>query len=208
MPIENHDCRGDAAKDRIVADYHLLAIGRFVIAPGATIKGCCGELSDEQIIFQYTSKNVPKDEGQFSVGQDCADKFLQRIGQAMPERFDPFASLRSGSSATGGSGSTAAGTVAIAWDPLNKELYQAILLWCSLNQQVPKYSTARILAEVVTNPGRRVDNKQVYDFFKVLAMYKKSLADLVHAASSSHKLRTLSFPLLNAMASKNWIGLP
>ncbi|MBN6102760.1 hypothetical protein JR064_11330 [Xanthomonas sp. CFBP 8703] len=208
MPINKNDCRGDANKARIVREYTLLAIGRFAIAPGATIEGCCGELSDEQIVFTYTSNTRPTDAGQFSVGKDCAEQFLQRIGQVMPEAFTPFAAPQGAPSPGTGSSSSAAGLSAASIDPLNKEVYRAILLWCSLKQQIPQYSTARILEQIARDPAKKIEDKQVYELFKVIATYRKSLAELVQAASSSHKLKALSFPLLDAMASKNWIGLP
>jgi len=208
MPIGKNECRGEASKDRIVREFDLLAIGRFAIASDVTIDGCCGELSGEQIVFQYTSKTNPKDEGQFSVGEDCAQQFLSRIRQPMPEEVNPFASSKGSSSVAAGGVHSASGAAAAKWHPLNKEVYRAIMLWCSLNGQIPKYSTARILEQIAKNPGQKVDDKQVYELFKVLATYKKSLADLVQAASSKHTLKNFSFPQLTAMASKNWIDLP
>ncbi|MDQ1091231.1 hypothetical protein QE400_000644 [Xanthomonas sacchari] len=208
MPVEKNDCLGPANKDRIVRDYNVLAIGRFAIAPGTTIEGCCGELSNEQIVFRYVGKTNSRDEGQFSVGEDCAKQFLHRTGQSMPERFTPFLESKDAANPGTSGVASAVGAPAPAMDPLNKEVYRAILLWCSLKGQIPQFSTARILEHIVRNPTTKIDDKHIYELFKVFAMYRKTLAELVQAAALGNKLKALSFPLLDAMASKNWIGLP
>lgn len=209
MPIEKNDCIGDQKKDSIVKKFDLLAIARFKIASGETIEGCCGELSDEQIIFRYQDRNNKRDEGEFSVGQNCAKQFLSRINQVMPELFDPYSSSAPSTqiiTAPGNSGASSA--FPTAWDPLNHELYKAILLWCSLNKQIPKFSTAKILADIAKDPAKRINEKQVFEFLKVLSSYKKSLKDLLNSASQIHQMKKISFPLLNRIASKNWIDLP
>lgn len=209
MPIEGNACRGDENKRRIVSEYQLLPIARFRIPPGQSIEGCCGELTDEQIVFDYESLRTPSDKGQFSVGEDCARKFLMLLGRRMPDLFDPFSAPAAGSSA----GSPVPGTGAsnfpmTQWDPLNKDLYQAILLWCSLNKQIPKFSTATILANIARNPTTGVSKKLVYEFIKVVASYGKTLSELVQNSAGTLSLRKFSFPALDSLASKNWINLP
>jgi hypothetical protein len=206
VSIGRNECRGDDNKERIVLSYNILPIARFKITPGVTIEGCCGELSDEQVVFQYESKQDKQKRGEFSVGEDCAKKFLLLINMKMPELFDPFSTTSSaGSSEQGGGASVQPLSM---WNSLNREIYQAILLWCSLSNQIPKYSTAAILAEIVKNPTKGLSEKNVQDFIKVVSTYRRTLKELVQNAPPSVKMKKFSFPELNAMASKNWIDMP
>lgn len=206
MPIGKNECRGDDSKKAIVSSYNILPIARFKISPGETIEGCCGELSDEQIVFQYEKKLDPRDKGEFSVGEDCAKKFLCLTNMQMPDLFDPFSSINTAGSSGYGNGAT---TLPMQkWDKLNREIYQAILLWCSLNKQIPKFSTASILAEIAKNPTSRISEKNVHEFIKVLVSYKKTLSELIQNSPKSVKLKQFSFPELDAIASKNWIDIP
>lgn len=159
-------------------------------------------------MFHYKNKNSSKDEGEFSVGENCAKKFLSRIKQILPELFDPYSSAPSTQTGNPWSNAGTTSEPSLTWDQLNHELYKAILLWCSLNRQIPKYSTAKILAEIAKDPSKRVHEKQVLEFIKVLSIYKKSLKDLLNLAAKNHQMKNISFPLLNQIASKNWIDLP
>jgi hypothetical protein len=202
-------CRGEDAKKKIVAEYDLRPVSRLKLPPGHSEEGCCGELTDEQIVFAFTSKYRKSDEGTFSVGEDCAKQFLTLIGQPMPRLMDPFQgppSLnRDHRDSEPGSGASARDQ----WATINIELYTAINLWYSLKKQTPKFALAKMLAEISSAPQTAIEEKRVFDFIKVVASYKSTLRELIdRARSQGMKPKDFSFPLLNEIAKKNWIDLP
>ncbi|WP_157637586.1 hypothetical protein [Burkholderia ubonensis] len=211
-PVLN--CRGDDKRNELLGKYDFLPISRARIAEGVTVDGCCGELTDVQVIFLATEKSNPTHSWAVSMGDHCAQE-LRALMQAtgakhsnvpLPPLSNPFVSPPLTSGGGGGGGGTGQ-TV----PKLNQELYDALNLWFSLQGKTPKFAMLNALVELRNNPYMEIKHTYVYDFFKVIASWKKSLADLVSAykpTDPTRALKTPSFPTLNALAAKNWIDLP
>ena len=209
-------CRGDEKKLQICRDYEVRVISRMALLPGHTIEGCCGDLENEHTIFYYKHKKT-KYEDTFSVGKDCAKTFLGILGQPLPPLVDPLQHMHiPGVSTGGGQGASGAGSQpnpigssGAAIPAINSELYVAINLWCILKKQVPKFALQRILTSIQAAPSTALQEKDVFDFLKVLASYKKPLHQILSEAQKTHSnVKSFSFPTLNSIASKNWIDLP
>lgn len=209
-------CRGTQKKQQICTDYDVRVISRMALLPGHKIEGCCGDLENEHTIFAYKHKKSGH-EDTFSVGKDCARAFLEILGQTLPPLVDPLlhmqipGTLAGGGQATPGGGSQAnsPGLSGMAIPAINSELYVAINLWCILKKQVPKFALQRILTSIQTSPSTALQEKDVFDFLKVLASYKKTLRQMLSEAQNKHSnLKSFSFPTLNSIASKNWVDLP
>jgi hypothetical protein len=194
-----------------------MVISRMALLPGQTIEGCCGDLENEHTIFYYKHRKSGY-EDTFSVGKDCAKAFLAILGQSLPALVDPLQDLSMvGVSAGGGHGgalgtgiqSNSIGSSGAAIPKINSELYVAINLWCILRKQVPKYALQRILTGIQAAPKTALQDKDVFDFLKVVASYKKTLNQMLNEAKTVHSnVKSFSFPTLNSIASKNWIDLP
>ena len=203
------NCRGDETKESLVKNYDIRPISRLKIAKNHNVEGCCGELTDEQIVFFYSLKSAPKTTGVFSVGEDCAKKFLALISLPMPPLTDPFQSIAPSSSNGSPSGNGPVSSSNIIYAPINIELYDAINLWCSLKKQVPKFALAEILLEISSKPGTAIADKRIHDFLKVVASFKSTLADLlIQTTAQGTLVKPMRFPILDAIAAKNWINLP
>ena len=209
-------CRGSEKKQQICKDYDIRVISRMALLPGHKIEGCCGDLESEHTIFAYKHKRSGY-EDTFSVGKDCAKTFLDILGQPLPPLVDPLLHMQipgasgSGGQVTPGSGSQAnsPGASGMAVPAINSELYVAINLWCILKQQVPKFALQRILTRIQTSPSIALQEKDVFDFLKVVASYQKTLQQMLSEARNTHSnLKSFSFPTLNSIASKNWVDLP
>ncbi len=209
-------CRGNEKKVQICRDYDVRVISRMALLPGQIIEGCCGDLENEHTIFAYKHRKSGY-EDTFSVGKECAEKFLNILGQKLPTLVDPLQNIQiPGAHIIDGSPTQG---VNLQADPLgssgrvmpmiNAELYVAINLWCILRKQIPKFALQRILASIQTNPYAPLQEKDVYDFLKVLASYKKSLSHMLSEAQRVHQsIKNYSFPILNSIASNNLIDLP
>jgi hypothetical protein len=209
-------CRGTEKKQKICEDYDVRAISRMALLPGHKIEGCCGDLENEHTIFAYKHKKSGY-EDTFSVGKDCAKAFLDILGQPLPPLVDPLLHMQTpgspggdGQATPGGCSQTnSPGSSGMAVPAINSELYVAINLWCILKNQVPKFALQRILTSIQNSPGTALQEKDVFDFLKVLASYKKTLQQMLSEAQKTHlNLKRFSFPILNSIASKNWIDLP
>lgn len=197
------NCRGDKQKLDICNNYNLKVISRMALLPGRTIKGCCGELENEHTVFYYKHKKNGY-EDTFSVGKDCAQSFLNIIKQKLPELVNPLTSPLS----LGGT-SSPSGSTSITIPKINEELYTSINLWCILKGQIPKYALQRILTDIQANPLSPIPEKNVFDFIKVMASYKKTLKELLDEAKNEDlNIKNYNFPIINTIASKNWVNLP
>lgn len=211
-----NSCRGPEKKQKICKDYNVRVISRMALLPGQTIEGCCGDLENEHTIFFYKHKKSDY-EDTFSVGKDCAKAFLEILGQPLPPLVDPLQHFQilgtlGGSgpiSPIGGSQNNPHSLSSQAIPAINSELYVAINLWCILKNQVPKFALQRILTSIQASPSTALQEKDVFDFLKVLASYKKTLNQMLSEAQKTHSgVKSFSFPTLNSIASENWINLP
>jgi hypothetical protein len=209
-------CRGDEKKQQICRDYEVRVISRMALLPGHTIEGCCGDLENEHTIFHYKHKKT-KYEDTFSVGKDCAKAFLGILGQPLPPLVDPLQHMQMPGVPTGsrqgtsdvGSQSNSIGSSSAAIPAINSELYVAINLWCILRNQVPMFALQRILTSIQAAPSTALQEKDVFDFFKVLTSYRKTLKQMLSEAQMAHpNMKSYAFPILTSIASKNWIDLP
>jgi hypothetical protein len=206
LPYEIGSCRGDDRKKEICNECDVTVISRIALLPGSNIEGCCGDLDNEHTIFYYKHKKSG-DNGTFSVGKSCANTFVRILSQSLPQLVSPLQNMTIPQGSGGGGGSSNATQSITA--PINSELYIAINLWCILKSQVPKYALQRILTKIQADPSIPQKDKDVFDFLKVVASYKTSLKDLLTNAQSNHSnIKNYSFPLINAVASKNWIDIP
>ena len=207
-------CRGDEKKHQICKDYDVKVISRMALLPDQTIAGCCGDLENEHTVFYYKHKKT-KYEDTFSVGRDCANAFLDILGQALPPLVDPLQGMQIPGVPLGGQGVVAASqsnlvnTSVVATPVINSELYVAINLWCILKNKVPKFALQRILTDLQANPNIAVEEKVVFDFLKVVASYKKTFKQVLNDAQIKYpNMKSYTFPNLDKIASKNWIDLP
>lgn len=209
-------CRGTQKKQQICENYDVRVISRMALLPGQKIEGCCGDLENEHTIFSYKHKKSGY-EDTFSVGKDCAKAFLDILEQQLPPLVDPLLHMQIPGTSGGGGAATPGGSSQTnplsssntAIPAINSELYVAINLWCILKKQVPKFALQRILTSIQATPSAVLQEKDVFDFLKVMASYKKTLQQMLSEAQKTHpNVKSFSFPTLNSIASKNWINLP
>lgn len=177
------NCRGDEKRKEHLTKYDFLPISRARIAEGVTVDGCCGELTDVQVVFLATEKTDPSHQWAISMGEHCAHELrtlMQAIGAnhanvPLPPLSNPFVSppLASGGAGggTGGGTSTSNGKTV---PKLNQELYDAVNLWFALKGLMPKYAKLKVLTELQQNPYTEIKHTYVYDFLKVVASWHKS----------------------------------
>jgi hypothetical protein len=88
------DCRGTPAKQEILKKYNVRVLTRWkVLNRAEPLAGFCGPLVEEAQMLEYRDKVHPEDDGTFYVGFDCADQFLELLGQPNPPLRNLLAGL-------------------------------------------------------------------------------------------------------------------
>lgn len=89
--IKENDCYGEK-KLNVVQNYYLNPIAYLKLIEGQKKIGCCGELKDRFVIFDYTHKSS-KERGVFFVGYDCAKQIIDLVNQKKAELSKPLIEL-------------------------------------------------------------------------------------------------------------------
>lgn len=190
------NCRGTAAKEKIVAAYNLKPIVYIRLLNGQNIDGCCGPITDKYYLFEAEHKNTKELES-FCVGYDCANQFLQLINHAPLQLFNPFQAVAGGGNG-GGAGGNGGQQQPIA--PLNKELKNAIHILCSAwGGKAPKGGLRSFLEYINTNPTRPTNAFAITSFNRIIGKDAKgrSLTQVIQDLRLNNpNLRNFTFPLM------------
>lgn len=212
MPIGS--CHGDTNKDQIVASYEISFVEGMRLFAGQHRDGCCGDLTDEYFMFAYKHRTDVTDHGNFFAGRHCASEFFTRlgIGHDQLRAFNPFTAVATGGghAAAGGGGAPAGGHAGGigAMEPLNIEIYNAIILIAMYRDTTPYNTFARILNYMRTHPMRRTDPwvvEAVNNWFDHNGMTMSGLLTALEALDT-RPLKNFNFPEAHAVLTARGIS--
>jgi hypothetical protein len=198
-----NNCRGEVQKERIVREFALRPVLHVKLLPGQEIRGCCGLVTDRYYHFEAVSRANGQCES-FSVGYDCAEQFLERIGHAPLPLFNPLwadgeAGLGGGRRGDGDRGDANGGALVV---PLNRELSVAIhvlfIAWRSLKPGGP---LTKILNAIRRSPGRPAEDWQVRSLNTIVGKdaQRRTLRQIVADLRQQHPtFRDYEFPNIEA----------
>ncbi|PHG45977.1 hypothetical protein [Bacillus wiedmannii] len=122
------NCRGPENRVRLLEKYNVKPISHTKLLKGQVKRSCAKEmLTDEYYIFTYHAKNNINESGTFVCGTHVARHFLELLHLEPLPLFNPLkgnnenVDLNDNLNGNSGGGN-------IVWDPLAKELYNAINL--------------------------------------------------------------------------------
>lgn len=196
MSLSN--CRGNQAKNKIVASYNIKPIVYVRLLAGQRIDGCCGPITDKYYLFEAEHKETKEIEN-FSVGYDCGDQFLQLIDHEPISLFNPFQSenIQGGGGERGNNGNEA------QIHPLNRELKNAIHILCSAwGGYAPKGSMRKYLEYINNAPQRATNSFAVVGFNKIVGKDAKqrTLSKIINDLRVDNPtLKNFTFPLMEAV---------
>jgi hypothetical protein len=201
------DCRGTLAKQEILKNYRVRVLTRWkVLNRAEPLAGCCGPLVDEAYMFEYRDKVHLEDEGTFYVGYDCAEQFLELLGEPKPPLRNLLARpSRESPTAKGGSTSLEnQGRGPLARHPLNDEMELAVIIIVNVWGSDPRAPLRRILSAVQSRPRDPVSDSLVKTLISVIAndQQKRKLSQLAEdLAIHNPSLFRPTFPeILKAVA--------
>lgn len=163
----NQSCRGDAAKKALLEKYEIKPISFVKLLDGQKKDGCCGEITDRYYAFEFRDK-ATNQVGGFFVGYSCGEEFLELLGidKKRYPIFNPLKALVEKKDGTGKDDLPDVPVIEkngnkIEWDPLNKEVYNAIHLIVTAWSGAPYGDYANIINYIKRDPSNRVSNKVV-----------------------------------------------
>ena len=167
MPI--YDCRGEKTREQLVHDFEIVPLAHVRLLNGQTKESCAGPDVGEYYVFSYRSRANRKDVGTFVCGITAANDFINLIQRQDPAvnrlpLFDPLAGLgQVGNANNAGRAGAGRGTQQVAnWNPIAKELYDAIGMICLIwNLDNVSGALERVLFNLVSNPTQVPDDSDI-----------------------------------------------
>ena len=200
MPVKH--CRGHDKKIELINDYIIEPLSYIKLLPGQEKQGCCGLLRDRYYVFEYQNKANPQDKGNFFVGYDCGEQFLDLLNIDKSE-YKLFNPLANGNHGGGGEGVGGAANTQHR-NPLNQEVYDAINLICVAWNRPPKYSIKNILDFVRNQNNPRTKDWAVEKVNELIShdWYNRTLVQIVEELREEYNLRNFTFNLMNEIIER------
>lgn len=158
MPII--DCRGEDNRVQLVQNFEILPLSHVKLLNGQTKESCAGPTLDrEYYVFSYRNYTNPRDTGTFVCGITVANDFINLIQRQNPTvnrlpLFDPLAGFgQVGNLNNAGQTRTGGVRQVPNWNPIAKELYDAIGMICLMwNLDNVGGALESVLLNLVRNP--------------------------------------------------------
>lgn len=178
MPI--NDCRGEKTREQLVHDFEIMPLAHVRLLNGQTKESCAGPTLDrEYYIFSYRSYIDANDTGTFICGITVANDFINLIQQQNPAvnrlpLFDPLAGFgQVGNANNVGRVGTGRGVQQVAnWNPIAKELYDAIGIICIMwNLNNVGGALKSVLFNLVGNPMWIPNNSDIRSINTIISSH-------------------------------------
>lgn len=175
MPI--HDCRGEKTREQLVHDFEIVPLAHVRLLNGQTKKSCAGPDVGEYYVFSYRSHANRKDVGTFVCGITAANDFINLIQRQNPAvnrlpLFDPLAGLgQVGNANNAGRAGAGRGVQQVPnWNPIAKELYDAIGMICIMwNLNNVSGALKSVLFKLIENPMQIPRNSDILSINTIIS---------------------------------------
>jgi hypothetical protein len=188
-------CRGTDSRKRIVKSYKIHPIAHVKLLNGQNKLSCTSDtLTDSYYCFDYVSHTDSGDKGTFYCGSHAANDFLALARLSPIPLFNPLSA-----SGDGGGSSGSGGTSSKKWDPLAKQLNNAINMLVVCWDIVPAGPLANIQAQLIQYSYSSPSTSKLKAVNTIIG-YKKSgrtLQDMIENLRKENNVRTFQFNLIN-----------
>ena len=121
-------CRGHETREQIVRDYVVEPVAHIQLLNGQTKHSDAGALlENDYYIFKVTDRDNGENKDTIQCGMDAAKDFLDMLEHDGLPLFNPLRGDGNGGNGGNGDNGGGNGGPAEAWDPLAKQLYNAIM---------------------------------------------------------------------------------
>lgn len=199
------NCRGEKRRVYIVANYDIEPIAHLKLLNGRTIKSDAGgDITDSYFIFKCVSKKNKEDSQLIYCGKPTAIDFCRRIGKELPHIFNPIAGESQNINENRDvQHQNANNPVNVQWNPVRKQLYNAVMLFISARNIRPDTPLFNIKLEL----ERNVDTEPKLQYIKavntIISRYNTSISQIMEELCQNNNLRHYDFSLLTTILDKN-----
>ncbi|WCE32087.1 hypothetical protein [Vibrio sp. SCSIO 43137] len=186
-------CRGTESRTRIVENYNIRPVAHVKLLNGQVKMSCTRDtLSDSYYCFDYVSRTDPSDKGTFYCGSHAASHFLKLAHLAPLPLFNPLVSNGKGG---GGNGDTPLAR----WDPLAKQLNNAINMLVVCWNIVPGGPLAEIQSKLIQYPRSTPFLPKLKAVNTIIGSDKsgRTLQDMIEGLRKENNVRNFTFQLIN-----------
>ena len=176
MPI--HDCRGEMTRVQLVHDFEIVPLAHVRLLNEQTKESCAGPtLGREYYVFSYQSYADQADAGTFVCGITVANDFINLIQRQNPAvnrlpLFDPLSGFgQVGNANNVGRAGVGRGVQQVPnWNPIAKELYDAIGMICIMwNLNNVSGALKSVLFKLIENPMRIPRNSDILSINTIIS---------------------------------------
>lgn len=195
------NCKGHNKRIEIVSNYDLVPVNHYKLLNGQEKRSSTGYLlSDRYYLFKYKSKTDKNDSGSFLCGYVAGENFLKLLNHPPIRLFNPLSSVESKNIEKNKNRISAASSEdKKEWDPLNKELYQAVNLLCMFWDVQPYGLFLDMILYLRNNPDKRTQKWAVLKFNEILGKdsFGRTLEEMIiEFKEKGNKLKSFAFPLM------------
>ncbi|MBR5636607.1 MAG: hypothetical protein IKW81_06730 [Pseudobutyrivibrio sp.] len=185
------NCHGSKRREFIYANYEIKVVGCIKLYDGASIESDAGGPKITDRYYQFTCKHSSTGKLEtIIVGHVVAREICEECGLAMPKEFNPFYE-----EARGGGGGGAAAT---RYDPMRRQLYNAIMLIITRYRLSDKSGTSpifEILNEVTSDMTMPIEPRYVKAINTILKKFKP-MGEIIQDLNAVNRVRNFNFNLL------------
>ncbi|ELJ8444647.1 hypothetical protein [Vibrio cholerae] len=186
-------CRGTESRQRIVKNYIIHPVAHVKLLNGQTKLSCTSDtLTDSYYCFDYVARSNPSDRGTFYCGSHAADDFLKLTQLSPLPLFNPLVTSGEGGGGSGGSSSK-------KWDPLAKQLNNAINMLVVCWDIVPGGVLANIQAQLIQYPNSTPFLSKLKAVNTIIGYDKsgRTLQQMIEGLREKNNVRNFQFHLIN-----------
>ena len=212
MPI--YDCRGEKTRKQLVHDFKIVPLAHVRLLNGQTKESCAGPDVGEYYVFSYRSNANTTDVGTFVCGITAANDFINLIQRQNPAvnrlpLFDPLAGLgQVGNANNAGCAGAGGGAQQVSnWNPIAKELYDAIGMICIMwNLNNVSGALKSVLFNLIENPMQIPDDSDIRSINTIISNHFN--IDIGNQRVASLALRFQKFMADNGVHNPPLIQFP
>lgn len=197
------ECRGELLRKELVEMYDIKPIAYVKLLEGQEKKSCTKDLiTDKYYCFSYRKKGLEKEEEKtvvwksFFCGYRAAKHFLDLLDEKPIKLFNP---LTSESTSSNSGSSTRKTKEAKKWDPLTKQLYNALNILIIFWDVAPYGAILDIKEKLNKYYYKEPFDSQIKAVNKILSKdaSDRKLVDMIDILSSKNTMKSYGFDLIS-----------
>ena len=200
-------CRNERTRIELVSKYSLEPVAHVQLLNGQKKISCTGDLlTDSYYVFSYKKGN---EGGTFFCGRHAANHFLNLLGVKSPPLFNPLAGNGEKENSRT---SVASGTSPKKWNPISKQLYEAINILLITWDVVPYGPLLDIKKGLEKYYYGEPYLSKIEKVNWIISHDPKgrSIQEMISELRQENSIRKFDFSLLNSALGKNetksWFG--